>query len=63
MCLIGVICADLVLNGRKKVMFNHGLNAYVTFGLKYIIYGGSRGSNKGSRLHIWAGISIQCVEI
>jgi len=39
MCLIGVICADLVLDGRRRVMFTHGLNAYVTFGLKYIIYG------------------------
>jgi len=37
MCLIGVICADLVLNGGKRVMFTHGLNVYVTFGLKYII--------------------------
>jgi len=39
MCLIGVICADLALDGRKRVMFTHGLNANVMFGLKYIIYG------------------------
>ena len=38
-CVITIICAELVLNGKKRVIFTHGLNAYVTFGLKYIIYG------------------------